>query len=53
MNDNNSVLELLTPGISLRIIDSYLITATTSTWVNWTEVNASLTAAINNFVSPA
>ena len=50
MNDNNSVLELLTPGISLRIIDSYLITATTSTWVNWTEVNVSLTAAINNFV---
>src|SRR5271154_1255418 len=24
MNDNNSVMELLTPGISLRIIDSYL-----------------------------
>ena len=35
MNDNNSVLELLTPGISLRIIDSYLVTATTNGSVNW------------------
>jgi hypothetical protein len=51
MNDNNNVLELLTPGISLRIIDSYLVTATTKTWVNWTEVNVSLMAAINNFVN--
>ena len=51
MNDNNSVLELLTPGISLRIIDSYLVTATTNGSVNWTEVNTSLSTAINNFVS--
>jgi hypothetical protein len=51
MNDNNNLLELLTPGISLRIIDSYLVTATTSGSVNWTEVNTSLSTAINNFVS--
>lgn len=51
MNDNNRVLELLTPGISLRIIDSYIITATTNGQVNWTEVNSSLSTAIGNFVS--
>jgi len=51
MNDNNRVLELLTPGISLRIIDSYVVTATTNGQVNWSEVNSSLSAAIGNFVS--
>jgi hypothetical protein len=51
MNGNDSFLELLTPGISLRIIDSYVVTATTNGTVNWTEVNTSLSAAINNFVN--
>jgi hypothetical protein len=51
MNDNNHVLELLTPGISLRIIDSYVVTATTNGQVNWSEVNSSLSAAIGNFAS--
>ncbi len=51
MNDNNGVLELLTPGISLRIIDSYIVTATTNGAVNWSEVNAKLSAAVANFIS--
>jgi hypothetical protein len=51
MNDNNRVLELLTPGISLRIIDSYVVTATANGQVNWSEVNSSLSSAIGNFVS--
>jgi hypothetical protein len=46
MNDNNRVLELLTPGISLRIIDSYVVTATTKGQVNWSEINSSLSTAI-------
>jgi hypothetical protein len=50
MNGNDRFLELLSPGISLRIIDSYLVTATTNGAVNWTKVNTSLSAAINNFV---
>lgn len=50
MNDNQGALELLTPGISLRIIDSYIITATTSGQVGWTDVNAKLSAAISNFI---
>jgi hypothetical protein len=51
MNNNNGFLALLTPGISLRIIDSYIVTATTNGTTNWTEVNASLSTAIRNFIS--
>jgi hypothetical protein len=51
MNDNQGALELLTPGISLRIIDSYIITATTNGQVSWTEVDAKLSTAVANFIS--
>lgn len=51
MNDNNGALELLTPGISLRIIDSYIITATSKGQVNWSEVEANLSTAIANYIS--
>ncbi len=51
MNDNNGVLELLTPGISLRIIDSYVVTATANGQVNWSEVDSKLSAAVGSFVS--
>lgn len=50
MNNNNGALELLTPGISLRIIDSYVITATTNGQVNWSEVDSSLTSAITSYI---
>jgi hypothetical protein len=49
MNDNNGVLELLTPGVAFRMIDSYVVTATSKGEVNWTEVNTNLTNAVNNF----
>ena len=51
MNDNQGALELLTPGISLRIIDSYVITATSNGQVSWSEVNAKLSTAVSNFIS--
>lgn len=51
MNDNNGVLELLTPGISLRIIDSYIVTATSKGTVNWSEVNSKLSSAVANYIS--
>ncbi len=51
MNDNNGVLELLTPGVALRIIDSYIITETTNGTVNWSEVNSKVSAAINTYIS--
>jgi hypothetical protein len=50
MNDNDGVLELLTPGVSLRMIDSYVVTATSGSDVNWTEVQTNLTNAVNTFV---
>ena len=51
MNGSNGVLELLTPGISLRIIDSYIVTATSDGTTNLTELHSSLATAIRNFVS--
>ncbi len=50
MNGSNGVLELFTPGVSLRIIDSYIVTATSNGKTNLTELHASLSAAISNFV---
>jgi hypothetical protein len=42
----------LSPGSVLRLIDSYIITATsTSGTVNWTQVDASLVTAVNNLNS--
>jgi hypothetical protein len=51
MNDNNGVMALLTPGVSLRIIDSYVVTATTNGTVNWTTVDANLSSAVDSFIS--
>ena len=52
MNVNQQVLQILTPGVTLRIIDSYIITATGSDGtVNWPQVNASLTTLVANFIS--
>jgi hypothetical protein len=50
MNGTNGVLELFTPGVSLRIIDSYIVTATSNGTTNLTELHGSLAAAISNFV---
>jgi hypothetical protein len=49
MNDNDGVLQLLTPGVAFRMIDSYVVTATSKGEVNWTEVNTNLANAVNNF----
>ncbi|HEY0701656.1 MAG TPA: hypothetical protein VGD60_02715 [Candidatus Acidoferrales bacterium] len=51
MNDNNDIMGMLTPGVSLRIIDSYIITETTNGTVNWTAVDSSLSTAVDNFIS--
>lgn len=50
MNDNDGMLEMLTPGVGLRIIDSYVVTGTSNGSVNWTQVNASLATAVDNFI---
>jgi hypothetical protein len=52
MNVNQQVLQILTPGVTLRIIDSYIITGTGSDGtVNWPQVNTSLTTLVANFIS--
>jgi hypothetical protein len=51
MNDNDSVMGMLTPGVSLRIIDSYVVTETSGSTVNWTAVDSSLGTAVDNFIS--
>jgi hypothetical protein len=50
MNDNDGVLQLLTPGVAFRMIDSYVVTATSEGEVNWTEVDTKLTTAVDSFV---
>jgi hypothetical protein len=51
MNTSGGYLQLLTPGISLRVIDSYVVTGTTNGAVNWASVDASLSTAINNLIT--
>ncbi|HXN73005.1 MAG TPA: hypothetical protein VN861_10685 [Candidatus Acidoferrales bacterium] len=51
MNDNEGMLQMLTPGVGLRVIDSYIVTATTGGKVNWTEVDSSLSTAVDSFIS--
>lgn len=51
MDTNGGYLQLMTPGIGLRVIDSYVVTGTSGGTVNWTTVEASLSTAINNMIS--
>ena len=51
MNDNDGVLQLLTPGVALRMIDSYIVTATSKGEVKWMEVETNLTKAVNSLVN--
>jgi hypothetical protein len=47
MNTNNGIL--LSPGTMLRVIDSYVVTATTGGTVNWTQANSGIATMITNF----
>jgi hypothetical protein len=51
MNDNGGMMQMLTPGVGLRIIDSYVVTGTSNGSVNWPLVDASLTSAVQSFIS--
>jgi hypothetical protein len=52
MNVNQQVLQILTPGVTLRIIDSYVITATGSDGtINWPQVTSSLSTLVDNFIA--
>jgi hypothetical protein len=49
MNTNNGIL--LSPGTMLRVIDPYVVTATASGAVNWTQANSGIATMITNFAS--
>jgi hypothetical protein len=50
MNDNSGYLALLTPGVSFRMVDSYVVSSTVNGTVNWSDVNSGLAAAVNNLI---
>ena len=51
MNDNEGMLQMLTPGVGLRMIDSYIVTGTSNGSVNWTQVDSNLSTAVDNLMS--
>lgn len=51
MNSTNGYMQLLTPGVGLRLIDSYLLTATANANVDWTQLQTSLSSAVDNMVA--
>jgi hypothetical protein len=51
MNTNGGYLQFVTPGVGLRLIDSYVVTGTSGNSVNWTTVDASLSTAIANMTN--
>jgi len=51
MNVNNGYMQLFTPGVSLRILDSYVVTATSNGTVNWAQVTSNISAAIDQMIS--
>jgi hypothetical protein len=51
MNTSGGYLQLMTPGVGLRVIDSYVVTGTSSGSINWTTVDTSLSTAISNMVN--
>jgi hypothetical protein len=48
---NSSTGVLLSPGTLLRVVDSYVVTATTGGVVNWTRVNTQLASMVNKLAS--
>ncbi|MFY9803420.1 MAG: hypothetical protein WA211_02980 [Candidatus Acidiferrales bacterium] len=49
MNANNGIL--LSPGTMLRVIDSYVVSATANGTVNWTQANSGIAAMITNLAT--
>jgi hypothetical protein len=50
MNENDGMMGMLTPGVSLRVIDSYIITGTSNGTVSWSVVEANLATAVDNLI---
>jgi len=57
MNNNQGYLQLLTPGAALRLLDTYVVAATTAgiggapSTVDWQKVETSISNAVDSFTS--
>jgi hypothetical protein len=51
MNKTSGYMQLLTPGVGLRVIDSYIVTGTSNGAVNWNQLNANLSNFVNTFIT--
>jgi hypothetical protein len=51
MNSTSGYMKLLTPGVGLRVIDSYVMTGTASGKVDWPKVNTSLATFVRGFIT--
>lgn len=51
MSDNDGYMSLMTPGVALRILDFYIVTATSGGTVNWTQANSSIANAVTSFIN--
>ncbi len=49
MNPDNGIV--LSPGTMLRVLDSYVVSATASGTVNWTQANSGIATMINNLAA--
>jgi hypothetical protein len=49
MNDNQGYMQLLTPGVAFRLIDSYVVAATTNGVVDWTKVQSNISSVVDTF----
>ncbi|MGA7625359.1 MAG: hypothetical protein WCA91_17450 [Candidatus Acidiferrales bacterium] len=51
MNQNSGYMQLLTPGVGLRMINSYVLSGTSGSSVDWTEVDAKLSDVVDNMLT--
>ena len=51
MNKTSGYMQLLTPGVGLRVIDSYIVTSTSKGTVDWNGLNASLSTFVNTLIT--
>ena len=49
MNDNQGYMQLLTPGATLRLVDSWVCAATAANTVDWQKVQAIISSVVDTF----
>ncbi len=51
MNGAKGMVQIMSPGATLRVVDSYLITGTTGGQPNWPKIYSGLSGAVNNLLT--